>query len=296
MYILLENIGEMWQYTIIMFFTKFGDDRMFTNALVTPATIGKRRRLTRILGATGKGVIIPVDDNLISQNNIGLQDLQKKLQLIELAKPNAILCYYGAASLVSDYCVPLIVNITASTVQSHHTRKVLISSVRQAVSIDAAAVAVHINISSKYESEMIKNLGVVAEACNHYGMPLLAITYPRREIGDQDENYPQLKEKFPEKYAELVAHCVRIAFDLGADMIKTQYTGNADSFSQVVAAANNRPVFIAGGPMMEEKQLYTMVEGAIRAGASGVSIGRNVFNRSNSAEIIENIRKIIFAG
>ena len=66
-----------------------------------------------------------------------------------MAKPNAILCYYGTATLLSDYNIPTIINITASTVQSHHTRKVLISSVQQALAIDAAAVAVHINISSE---------------------------------------------------------------------------------------------------------------------------------------------------
>lgn len=268
---------------------------MYTDALITPNTIGKRRRLHRILGASGKAVIVPLDDNLISSYNIGLQDLKEKITAIEAARPNGILCYYGTASLLSDLTIPMIINITASTVQSQHTKKELISSVLQAVSIDASAVAVHINISSKYESEMLHNLGNVAESCNKYGMPLLAIIYPRKESDIGDENYLELKQKNVVDYTKIVSHCVRIAFELGADLIKTQYTGDAQSFSQVVNAANGRPVLIAGGSLCEEQQLYEMVKGATEAGAAGVSIGRNVFNRSNSEEIINIIRKIIFS-
>ena len=266
---------------------------MFSNVLVTPTTIGKRKRMSRIFGTSDRAIIVPVDDNLISQNNIGLQNMPKKIRSIEMAKPNAILCYYGTATLLSDYNIPTIINITASTVQSHHTRKVLISSVQQALAIDAAAVAVHINISSEYESEMLENLGVVAEACNNYGMPLLAIVYPRKEAEFGDENYLQLREKNRDEYTSLIAHCVRIVFELGADMIKTQYTGDSGSFSQVVAAANNHPVFIAGGAMLEEQELYDMAKEAEAAGAAGVRIGRNVFNRVNSSEVIDNLRKIV---
>ena len=268
---------------------------MYTDRLTTPALIGKRKRLYRILGSTGKGVVVPLDDSLISSNNKGLRDLEKKISDIEKAKPNGILCYYGTASLISKLDVPLIINISASTVQSNHTRKILISTVRQAVAIDAAAVAVHINISSRYESEMLANLAAVAEECNIYGMPLLAITYPRKEQVVGDDNYLELKEKSPEEYARLVAHCTRIAFELGADVIKTQYTGDPDTFAEVVSAGNGKPVLIAGGELCEEQRLYEMVEGAMKAGAAGVSIGRNIFNRDNASDIICKIRKIVFS-
>lgn len=267
---------------------------MYISKLITPASMGKRKRLYRILGPKGKGVVVPLDDSLTSSNNKGLRDLEKKVGDIEKANPNGILCYYGTASLVSNLDIPLIVNLTASTVQANHTKKVLVSTVRQAVAIDAAAVAVHINISSKYESEMLANLATVAEECNMYGMPLLAITYPRKEQISSDDNYLELKERRPDEYTKLVAHCTRIAFELGADIIKTQYTGDSDSFAEVVSAAGGKPVLIAGGELCEEQKLYEMVNGAMKAGAAGVSIGRNIFNRDNASEIIRNIQKIVF--
>lgn len=267
---------------------------MYINSILTPSVIGKKRKLYKIFGESEKCIVVPLDDNLISHGNPGLKDLNKKISEIESAKPNGILCYYGTASLIKSLEIPLILNITASTVLSNHTRKKLVSTVQQAMTMDASAVAVHINLSSRYESEMLESLGAVANACQKYGMPLLAIAYPRKESVIGDENYSNLKSDNPDEYTEMVSHCVRVAFELGADIIKTQYTGTTASFSKVVAAACGRPVLIAGGALCDECTLYDMVEGAITAGAAGVSIGRNVFNRPNSSEIISNIRKIVF--
>ncbi len=265
------------------------------NSILTSTTIGKRRRLFRILGDTGKCIIVPLDDNLISSNNIGLCDLKSKLHSIECATPNGVLCYLGTAGLVRNFDIPIIVNISASTIQSKHTRKTLISSVEHAAKMDAAAVAVHINISSEYETEMLNNLGYVSEKCNEWGIPLIVIIYPRKE-GDNntDDNYEMLKKCNPEAYTDLVCHCVRVAFELGADIVKTKYTGSVDSFTEVVKAASGKPVLIAGGNMKDEESLLCMVRDAMKAGASGVSIGRNVFNRVDTESIISKIYNIVF--
>jgi len=261
-----------------------------------PTMIGKSRRLHRLFSATGKSVIVPLDDSLISYSHEGLIPLRNKVENIQSASPNGILCYQGTASLVSDYRIPLIYNVTASTTNSTHTNKVLISNVEDALQCDASAVAVHLNVSSKYESNMLEIVGKVSSDCQRYGMPLLVIVYPRKEASSNDDNYEEMKLNQPDEYARLVSHCVRIAFELGADIIKTQYTGSSESFREVVAAAVNKPVLIAGGKFLNEEILYDVVRGSIAAGGAGVSIGRNVFNRNNSNEIIANIKNIVFAG
>lgn len=259
-----------------------------------PSTIGKLRRIHRIFPDSSRCVIVPLDDSLISYTHEGLVSLQDKITDIQSASPNGILCYEGTASLISDFDIPLIINITASTIHSSHTNKVLISSVEKALCCDASAVAVHINVSSKYESEMLKILGDVSSECHKYGMPLMVIIYPRKEKDFGDDNYDELKSNDNERYTRLVSHCARIAFELGADIIKTQYTGTAESFREVIKAAVNKPVLIAGGKFVSEDALYEMVQGAISAGGAGVSIGRNVFNRVNSHEIIKKIKSIVF--
>ena len=264
------------------------------NEIVTASALGKRRRMFRIFGDKGKCIVVPLDDNLISKYNEALKNLHDKIKDIQQAKPNGVLCYLGTASIIDKYEVPIILNLTASTEYKAHTKKILVSTIEQAIAIDAAAVAVHINVSSSYESIMLENLGAVSEVCQKYGMPLLVIVYPRTEHAGKDYNYEDLKKENEAEYTKLVCHCVRIAFELGADIIKTQFTGSAESFSKVVEAANGTPVLIAGGKMKDENELYAMVSDSIKAGGAGVSIGRNVFNREDSLEVIERLRKIVF--
>lgn len=260
--------------------------------------IGKIRRLQHIFSRDGKCLIVPIDDSLISGPKKGLSNLSSKIMQISSAGPSAILTYLGSASLLKHSNVPLILNLTASTIQNNHTNKVLISTVEQALSIDADAVAVHMNFSSKYESGMLSNIIQVKEKCERYGMPLMILAYPRGEYNNGnntiDENYEVLKVESPTEYTEKVSHCVRIAFELGADIIKTQYTGTPDTFKKVVRSAQGIPVIIAGGHELDDNSVLTMVEGAMDAGASGVSIGRNIFDKSASDKMIQSIGRIVF--
>ena len=261
--------------------------------------IGKKRRLNRIFNSDGKCLIVPLDDNLISGSITGISDIKEKIQQIESAKPNAILAYQGTLSLVTDLNIPCILNLTASTINSTHTHKVQVSSVEKAISLGTEAVAVHINLTSRYESDMLNTLGRISEDCERFGIPLLAIAYPRGEYIDSDgieidQNYLDLKSHDLERYGDLVSHCARVSFELGADIIKTQYTGSIDTFKKVVESAGGKPVIIAGGNKINVKLLFYMVEDAMRAGASGVSIGRNVFNRNDSDRIILCLQKLIF--
>lgn len=261
--------------------------------------IGKRRRLSRIFNSKEKCIIVPLDDNLISGTITGITNIKTKLNQIETAKPNAILAFSGTLSIIQDYSIPIILNVTASTINSCHTNKVIVSSVEKAVKLGADAVAVHINLTSKYESKMIENIAKISKDCDKFGMPLLAIVYPRGEKIDssgniKDENYLQLRESNPEDYTKLVSHCVRLAFELGADIIKTQYTGTIESFKKVIESAGGKPVVIAGGNKVDVRTIFEMTENAIKAGASGVSIGRNVFNRKDSDKIISCLQKLVF--
>lgn len=267
----------------------------------TVSTLGKEKRMWNIFKGKNKCIIVPLDDNLISGILTSDDTYSQKIESIIFSKPDAILAYKGTLGLIDDNSISRIINITASTVNSHHTKKVLVGTVKNALILGADAVAVHVNVSSKYESDMLLQLGNVSEICDEYGMPLFALVYPRKEgkdlIGNyMDENFNSLKNNTPDEYTNLVCHCVKIAFELGADIIKTQYTGSKESFAKVVEAANGIPVVIAGGPYMSIKELFTMIFAASAAGAAGVSIGRNVFNRKDSKHVVIAIKKILFDG
>jgi len=78
---------------------------------------------------------------------------------------------------------------------------------------------------------MLRAMGEVVRECEASGMPLLAIMYPRSESSAGDNNYDDLKRDDPKQYSQLVAHAARVAADLGADIIKTKYTGDPKRFA-----------------------------------------------------------------
>ena len=142
----------------------------------------------------------------------------------------------------------------------------------------------HVNVGAENEPEMLEALGMTTLVCEEWNMPLLAMMYPR---GKKVKN---------EHDPELVMHAARVGAELGADVIKTNYTGNPDSFKDVIRGCPV-PVIIAGGPKANtDAEVMKMVEDAISAGASGVSIGRNVFQHKNQANMTKAMCKIVHEG
>jgi DhnA family fructose-bisphosphate aldolase class Ia len=112
-------------------------------------------------------------------------------------------------------------------------------------------------------------------------MPLLAMMYPR---GPKIQN---------EHAPELVAHAARIGAELGADIIKANYTGSIESFKTVVESCPV-PVVIAGGPKCKtSEEILQTTHDAIAAGATGLSIGRNVFQHENPTLIVQALSAIV---
>ena len=84
-------------------------------------------------------------------------------------------------------------------------------------------------------------------------------------------NYQEWREAEPDRYSQLVAHAARIGMELGADVIKTPYTGSPETFDRVVEAIHPVPIVIAGGPLCSESAAVSAARGAVAAGARGVS-------------------------
>ncbi len=259
--------------------------------------INHYKKLNRIFSnPSRKLVIVPLDDSLLAGPINGLENLKEKILNILSAKPDAVMGFQG---LFKNYYreigrTPTILNLTGSTTRNTHTRKALIGSLELATIIGVEAIAVHVNISSKYETEMLKILGIVSTQCHLNGMPLMAIMYPRTENKDgSDNNYDTMKVDKNKEYTELVAHSVRVGVEFGADIIKTQYTGDSESFSKIVDAANPIPIIIAGGPKVGIKKMLDNAEGAVKAGGAGISFGRNIYTRKDTVPFINAVKEIV---
>jgi predicted phospho-2-dehydro-3-deoxyheptonate aldolase len=198
---------------------------------------------------------------------------------------NAVVLHKGmvkAGHRGSGRDIGLIVHLSGSTILAPDpNHKVLVCSVEEAIQLGADGVSIHINLGAEDEALMLSDFGEVTRACERWGMPLLAMIYTRGE---------KIKNQFEAKY---VKHAARVGAELGADVVKVNYTGSVESFAEVVSGCPV-PVVIAGGEKMEsEEELLMMVEGALKAGASGVSIGRNIFQHKYPIRMLKAIAKLV---
>jgi fructose-bisphosphate aldolase/2-amino-3,7-dideoxy-D-threo-hept-6-ulosonate synthase len=251
--------------------------------------LGKTIRLRRIFDQkTGKTVIVPMDHGVSLGPGKGLTDIRATVDKIAEGGASAIVIHKGLVPYVGPSVgsrLGLIVHISASTSRSlDPNHKVLVSDADTAAALGADAVSIHCNIGGVDEDAMISDFGAVSDRCIELGLPLLAMVYPR---GKNVENSFDV---------DLVKHCARLAAELGADVVKTNYTGTVDSFREVVRGTPI-PVVIAGGPKAKsDLDILKMVQEAVEAGAKGVSIGRNVFEHDDIAHMTSAIGKVVFQG
>lgn len=227
---------------------------------------------------------VPVDHSFTIGPVAGLESPQELLKKIAMAGATCFLAHKGVLkSLDSNEGVGLILHLSGSTsIGMFPNRKVLISSVEEAIRLGADAVSIHVNIGCSEEPEMLQQLGEISDKCDEYQMPLIAMMYPRGE-----------RIKVPDD-PEVVAHVARIGSDAGADIVKTIYTGSVETFRQVVRRCQV-PVVLAGGPKVDsDESLLKLTYEAMQAGASGVAFGRNIFQHSDPYRIVSKLSEIIF--
>ena len=251
--------------------------------------IGKRIRTERIVDRnSGRSVIVPMDHGVSSGPIYGLTDMRVAVNAIADGGANAVLVHKGiviAGHRGYGKDIGLIIHLSASTsLAPDPLNKVIVATVEEAMRLGADAVSMHVNVGAESEADMLEDLGETAMVCEEWGMPLLAMMYPR---GKKVES---------EHAVEMVKHVARVGAELGADVIKTNYTGDPDTFKDVIRSCPV-PVIIAGGPKANtDAEVLKMVEDAVAAGAAGVSIGRNVFQHPNPADMTRAICKVVHEG
>jgi fructose-bisphosphate aldolase/2-amino-3,7-dideoxy-D-threo-hept-6-ulosonate synthase len=243
---------------------------------------GKKRRLKRIFQNDNKTVIVPMDHGVTIGPVTGLVNIQNTIDKLEVGGVDAILINRGIAKNVDIKNAGLIIHLSGITTRCPTpNNKVQISSVEDAVRLGADAVSIHVNVGAKTEASMLSILGKVACKCDDFGIPLLAMMYPRG---------PNIKDPHNE---DIVAHAARLGAELGADIIKTNYTCSPESFKTVVDSCPV-PVVIAGGPKCETNQdVLQMVKDSINSGGAGLSIGRNVFQHEDPTKIVKALSAIV---
>jgi len=249
-------------------------------------TAGKQARLDRI-GTGGKYLVVPMDHGITMGAVTGLVDIESTIDAITSGGADAVLTQKGIAPRVhgNRNGAGYIVHLNGSTEVGPDERdKRATGTVEDAIRAGADAVSFHINVGSQYEPDQITELAEVTSEAERFGLPVLAMTYARGpDISDPGDS---------EAYAEDLGHAARLGEELGADLIKTSYSGDAESFERVVESTR-LPVVIAGGSKGTDRETLSMVRGAVDAGAAGVSMGRSVFQHESPGAITVAVAAVI---
>lgn len=243
---------------------------------------GKTRRLRRIMRDDSKSFIIAMDHGVTLGPVRGLENMQETVKRVVSGGADAVLVHKGIAKHVDTQGSGLIIHVSASTkFGGKPNLKVGVCTLEEAVRLGADAVSAHINVGSEEEDKMLEFLGSLSEQCDSFGIPLLAMMYPRG---------PNIKN---ENEYEVVSHAARIGAELGADVVKTVYTGDTDSFRLVVQSCPV-PVVVAGGPRMKtDMDVLELGESSMKAGAAGLSFGRNVFQHDRPQAMSRALAAIV---
>ncbi|MGB5910487.1 MAG: 2-amino-3,7-dideoxy-D-threo-hept-6-ulosonate synthase [Promethearchaeia archaeon] len=248
--------------------------------------IGKKIRLERIINReTNRTIIIPMDHGLTDGPIKGIEkNLGDIVNKIALGGANAVLGHVGIPLYAHRGYGPdigLILHLSGSTSLSPDANyKVLVNTVLEAVKFGADGVSIHINIGTTSDPEMLETLGRVSRECRDLGMPLLAMMYPRGENIDDEFN------------VEVVKIAARVAAELGADIVKTNWTGDPDSFKEV-ADGCMAPVIIAGGEKAGIRGILEITKQSIDVGGAGVAYGRNVFQAGDPTKFVKALFLIV---
>jgi fructose-bisphosphate aldolase/2-amino-3,7-dideoxy-D-threo-hept-6-ulosonate synthase len=248
-------------------------------------TAGKQARLDR-LATRGRYLVVPMDHGITLGAVTGLKDIESTIDAVTGAGADAVLTQKGLASRVhgNAHDAGYIVHCNGSTsIGPDENDKRPTATVEDAIRAGADAVSFHINVGSDHEPDQIAQLGGLTSEAADYGMPVLAMTYARGH---------DVREDDPEAFAQDLGHAVRLGEELGADVVKTAYSGSAATFDHVVESTR-LPVVIAGGSKGTDEETLSMVRGAMDAGAAGVSMGRSIFQHDDPAKITEAVSAVV---
>jgi len=248
---------------------------------MTGTSLGVSARLKRI-GTSGRFVTVPMDHGITLGAVDGLVDIESTVEAVTQGGADAVLTQKGLAERVhpNKHGAGYIVHLNGSTsIGPDANDKRVTGTVTEALRRGADAVSFHINVGSEYEREQMEDLAALTEEAAGYGLPVLAMTYARG---------PGVDESDP----EALGHAVRLGEELGADLLKTGYSGSADSFERVVESTA-KPVIIAGGEPDGDRETLEAVRGAMDADAAGVSMGRTVFQHDDPEAMTRAVAAVV---
>jgi fructose-bisphosphate aldolase/2-amino-3,7-dideoxy-D-threo-hept-6-ulosonate synthase len=248
------------------------------------SNIGKRLRLRRLLGADGRGVVVPMDHGVSEGPMQGIERPAETTARVREGGADSVIVHKGLVKTVAPQLgtMGLWLHVSAGTgLNPDPNDKRTVATIEEALRLGADGISIHVNVGAREESRMIEEMGRIASECERVGLPLLAMMYPRgHEITDPHD-------------LSLVQKVARLGYEWGADVLKVPYTGSTASFREVVRGVDV-PVLVSGGPKADtDRQFLEMVHGSLAAGGAGVSVGRNLWQHRDPTAMTRAVARLI---
>lgn len=249
---------------------------------------GKTLRMNSIFRKdTGKSVIVAIDHGGIAGPMSGINKPGKLIEDCVAGGADGVLTTRGfvrAAEGAFDRSLGLILRLTGGfTVLGGGFEEEMISSPETALRYGSAGAAVTVKFGHAREGFFTRQASIVADSCEEWGLPLMIEAMAKgKDMKSTDPAGVKLAS--------------RAASEIGADIVKTYYTGDPDSFAQVVEGCMV-PIVILGGAKTDSiEDVFNDVFYSIQAGGAGIAIGRNIWQHKNTRAMIEAMAGLVHEG
>jgi fructose-bisphosphate aldolase / 2-amino-3,7-dideoxy-D-threo-hept-6-ulosonate synthase len=253
--------------------------------------VGKAMRLKRVIDPAGVSIICALDHGMTSPTFLEpLADISTRAAETVAGGANVIMMSKGMIRVAEGAFSPttsLALLLSASGNPGGDRPEIVqIAEVEEALVLGADAVVLFTALGGDTEPGMIDILANVGRECAALGMPFIA----EAEFPTTYATVEELKQQYGFEY---LRRSVRLCAELGADIVKTNWPGDPESFAKLVEATNGIPVVLAGGSRLEDQELLWRMQVAVEAGAIGCSVGRNIFMHTSPEAITRALARVI---
>jgi len=259
-------------------------------------SIGKEMRMARLFNPkSGRMVLVTIDHGICINPMMEIADVRPVIRQAVEAGADAILLTPGIAKqayqeIAGKASLMVRIDGTATSIGPDLTNDDLIYSVEAACRLGADAVATLGVIGVPREAQLSRKIGQVTLDCEQFGMPQLTEMLPAEIL--QHQFADRADRKWPSD-PEVVQYSARVAAELGSDIVKGYYTGDPNSFRQVIEYCPV-PYVVLSGPASEDPEtLLGFIREAMDCGAAGVSMGRNLWTAQDPGAITHAICRLV---
>ena len=239
---------------------------------------GMKNRLSRIFNpATGRTLMLAIDHGYFQGPTTGLERID--LDIVPLMPyADALMMTRGIlrTSVPPSLTKPIVLRCSGGpSILKELSDEQLAVDIEDAIRLNVVAITLQVFIGGKYETRSVHNMTRLVDMGLRYGIPTMAVTAVGKDMV-RDARYFRL--------------ACRICAELGAHIVKTYYV--PEDFKTITASCPV-PIVMAGGKKIPELDALTMAYNAIQEGASGVDMGRNIFQSDAPKAMMQAVHKVV---